>query len=340
MKVLVTGGCGFIGSHTIVDLMLHNFEVVCVDNFCRSNQIMLSSIEKIVQKKITNYAVDICDKTALMNIFKTEKNIEAIIHFAAYKAVEESVLQPLMYYQNNIVGLLNVLEICTQFNIAHFIFSSSCTVYGNPTIIPVTEKSAILPAASPYGASKQICEQILQDYTKVNPIHTILLRYFNPVGAHPSNFIGEFPIGKPQNLFPIITQTAIGIIPQMKVFGTDYNTKDGTCIRDYIHVCDIANAHTLALKYSIQQYKKNNTEIFNLGSGTGNTVLEVITCFEKTTHITLNYILSDRRPGDVEAIFANNEKAISLLHWQIKYNLQKMIETAWAWQLKIVADKL
>ena len=337
-KILVTGGVGYIGSHTIVDLIANGFEVISIDNLSRSNHSIIEGIEKITNQKIKNYQIDLCDEKSLHKIFISEKNIEAIIHFAAFKAVEESVLQPLLYYKNNLLSLINLLECCNTYNIENFIFSSSCTVYGNPDKIPVTEETPLLPAASPYGATKQISEQIIENYTKVKSFNSILLRYFNPVGAHTSNDIGELPIGKPQNLFPIMTQTAIGKIPKMTVFGTNYNTKDGSCVRDYIHVCDIANAHTLALKYLFEKRNEKNIEVFNLGTGTGYTVLEIIHTFQKITGIQLKYEIGEKRLGDVEAIYANNNLAISKLGWKIQYDLSDMIKTAWNWELSLKAN--
>jgi UDP-glucose 4-epimerase len=332
-KILVTGGCGFIGSHTIVDLIENGFDVISIDNNSRSQASILDGIEKIVGKKITNYTIDLCNYNDTYNVFEQNKDIVGIIHFAAYKAVGESVEQPMMYYENNITSLLNIIKCATAFNITNFVFSSSCTVYGNPDAIPVTEVTPQKKAESPYGATKQIGEQILQDVSNSN-FKTILLRYFNPVGAHPSIHIGELPVGKPQNLVPAITQTAIGKLPQMKVWGNDYDTRDGSCVRDYIHVSDIAHAHTLALHYLINQKNKTNCDIFNLGTGDGYTVLEVITMFEKVSGQKLNYQIGPRRSGDVVAIYANNEKAKNELGWNPKYTLEDMMRTAWEWEEK------
>src|SRR5687768_2923131 len=248
-KILVTGGCGYIGSHTIVDLVENGFEVISVDNNSRSSARILEGIEKITGKKIKNYKVDLCNFDDTHAIFQENEDISGIIHFAAYKAVGESVEQPLMYFENNIISLINLLKCVQEFEIPHFVFSSSCTVYGNPDEIPVTESTPMKQAESPYGYTKQVGEEMLNEIAKVQPVHCILLRYFNPVGAHPSASIGELPIGKPANLVPAITQTAIGKLPQMKVYGDDYPTRDGSCIRDYIHVSDIAHAHTLAMEY-------------------------------------------------------------------------------------------
>ncbi len=334
-KILVTGGCGYIGTHTIVDLIQNGYEVISIDNNSKSNPAILAGVEKIVGKKIINYPVDLCDFESTRSVFKNNEDIVGVIHFAAFKAVGESVQQPLTYFENNITSLVNILKCCELFSINHFVFSSSCTVYGDPDSIPVTENSPIKPATSPYGYTKQVGENIIQQTVKSNNIQSILLRYFNPVGAHPSIEIGEVPLGKPANLVPAITQTAIGKIAQMHVFGTDYPTRDGSCVRDYIHVCDIAHAHTLALNYLIEKRNQSNCEVFNLGSGNGYTVLELIKSFEKVNNISLNYTISGRRSGDVVGIFANNEKATEVLKWTPKYSLEDMMTTAWKWELKL-----
>jgi len=273
--------------------------------------------------------------TKTETVFIENPDIIGVIHFAAYKAVGESVEKPLDYFDNNINSLINVLKCCEKFSVSHFVFSSSCTVYGNPDTIQVLEETELKEAESPYGYTKQMGENIIQQTVKSNKIESILLRYFNPVGAHPSIEIGELPIGKPANLFPAITQTAIGKIPQLQVFGSDYPTKDGSCIRDYIHVSDIAHAHTLALNYLIEKRNTSKCEVFNLGSGNGFSVLEVINKFETEAKQPLNYILSERRAGDVIAIFANNNKAKLLLGWEPKYSLSDMVNTAWKWELKL-----
>ncbi len=334
-KILVTGGCGYIGSHTIVDLVQNGFEVICADNNSRSNEAILSGVEKIINKKVKNYKVDLCNYDDTYAIFQENTDIKGIIHFAAYKSVGESVEKPLMYFENNLNSLINILKCAEEFNVPHFVFSSSCTVYGNPDEMIVTEKTPQKPAESPYGATKQMGEQIVSETVKSNSLNAILLRYFNPVGAHPSINIGELPIGKPANLVPAITQTAIGKLPTMQVFGTDYNTKDGSCVRDYIHVCDIAHAHILALNYLIDKKNTTSCEIFNLGTGNGYTVLEVIAAFEKISGLKLNYQTGPRRSGDVIAIYANNNKAKSHLGWQPQYKLNDMMDTAWKWELKL-----
>jgi UDP-glucose 4-epimerase len=330
--ILVTGGCGYIGAHTIVDLIENGFNVISVDNLSRASDQSLVGIEKITGKKIKNYTVDLTDKVATENIFKENPGITGIIHFAAYKAVGESVELPLDYYENNLCSLMHLLQMSVKYHAKHFIFSSSCTVYGNPDASRVTEDTPLQAAASPYGATKQMGEVIVKDTAHTFPISAILLRYFNPVGAHPSTAIGELPIGRPQNLVPAITQTAIGKLPKMQVHGTDYDTRDGSCIRDYIHVCDIAHAHTLALQYSIKKNQEKSCEVFNLGTGNGITVLEAIQAFEKVSGVKLNYEIGPRRAGDIVAIYANNDKAVKQLGWNCKYGLDEMMLTAWQWE--------
>jgi UDP-glucose 4-epimerase len=338
-KILVTGGCGFIGSHTIVDLIENGFDVISIDDNSRSTSYLLDGISKITGKKLKNYKVDLKDYNDTRAVFQENEDISGIIHFAAYKAVGESVEEPLMYYENNLFSLINLLKCVEEFEIRHFVFSSSCTVYGNPDEIPVTENSGIKKAESPYGATKQMGEEIVTNAMAKGHNKAILLRYFNPVGAHPSALIGELPLGKPANLVPAITQTAIGKIPEMNVFGTDYETRDGSCIRDYIHVCDIAHAHTLALQYSMADKNVSPSDVFNLGTGNGVTVLEAINAFETVSGQKLNYKLGPRRAGDVVAIYANNDHAKTALGWQIKYDLNEMMRTAWAWEKKIKEDE-
>ncbi len=338
-KILVTGGCGYIGSHTIVDLIENGYDVICVDNNVRSSEAILKGAEKIVGRSIKNYKVDLCNFDETFAIFQENTDIQGIIHFAAYKAVGESVEKPLMYYENNLSSLINLLKCVQDFNTPWFVFSSSCTVYGNPDEAIVTEETPQKPAESPYGATKQMCERIIEDFQKSSNTQCILLRYFNPVGAHQSNLIGELPVGKPQNLVPAITQTAIGKLPKMKVYGGDYPTRDGSCVRDYIHVSDIANAHTLAIKYLEQQKSSEGCLIFNLGTGKGVTVLEAINAFEKVSGQKLNYEIGPRRAGDVVAIYANNDKAKNELGWNPKYNLDDMMATAWQWELKLKEDE-
>ncbi len=338
-KILVTGGCGYIGSHTIVDLIENGFEVISVDDNSRSSIKSLDGIEKITGKKVKNYTVDLKEFEATKNIFEENKDITGIIHFAAYKAVGESVEKPLFYYENNMFSLINLLKCVEEYKVPYFVFSSSCTVYGNPDSIPVTEKTPTKKAESPYGATKQMGEVMIQDFSKVAEANSILLRYFNPVGAHKSALIGELPIGRPMNLVPAITQTAIGKLPKMMVYGSDYPTRDGSCLRDYIHVCDIAHAHTLALQYLIDKKNETKCDIFNLGSGNGITVLEAIKSFEKVSGVKLNYEIGPRRGGDVVAIYANNEYAVKGLNWILKNSLEDMMSTAWAWELKLKENR-
>lgn len=334
-KILVTGGCGYIGSHTIVDLLEHGFTVISIDDNSRSTPYAVNGIELITGKKIKNYKVDLKNFDETLAVFQENPDIEGVIHFAAYKAVGESVDEPLLYYENNLFGLINLLKCVQDFDIPHFVFSSSCTVYGNPDEMPVTETSPIKKAESPYGATKQMSEDIIRDFTKRDITAAILLRYFNPVGAHPSGFIGELPIGKPQNLVPAITQTAIGKLPKLLVYGNDYPTRDGSCVRDYIHVCDIAHAHTLAIEYLAGNKKEAACEVFNLGTGNGFTVLEVIQTFEEVSGVKLNYEIGPRRAGDIIAIYANNDAAVTQLGWNIQYSITDMMRTAWEWELKI-----
>lgn len=336
--ILVTGGSGYIGSHTIVDLIENGHHVISVDNNSRSNPAMLEGVERITGKKIKNYKVDLCNFDDTFAIFQENEDITGIVHFAAFKAVGESVEKPLMYYENNLVSLINLLKCVQEFKVPYFVFSSSCTVYGNPDQIPVTEQTPTKPAESPYGSTKQMGEQIIQEFAKSSKTQCILLRYFNPVGAHPSIQIGEMPIGRPQNLVPAITQTAIGKLPKMTVYGNDYETRDGSCIRDFIHVCDIAHAHTLALEHLEKDQAESLCEVFNLGTGNGVTVLEAIKSFEKVSNTKLNYEIGPRRNGDVIAIYANNELAREKLGWTPVYNLDQMMLTAWQWEQRLAAD--
>lgn len=335
-KILVTGGCGYIGSHTIVDLVENGFDVISIDDNSRSTSYPMTGVEKITGKKVKNYKVDLKNFDETLAVFQENPDIEGVIHFAAYKAVGESVTEPLMYYENNIFGLINLMKCVQEFAVPHFVFSSSCTVYGNPDSMPVTEDSQTKKAESPYGATKQMGEDILQNFSRANPATAVvLLRYFNPAGAHPSALIGELPVGRPQNLVPAITQTAIGKLPKMMVYGDDYPTRDGSCLRDYIHVCDIAHAHTLAIQYLAAEKNEKICEVFNLGTGNGVTVLEAIRTFEEVSGVKLNYEIGPRRDGDIIAIYANNDLAINKLGWQIQYGLKEMMQTAWAWERKI-----
>ncbi len=339
MKILVTGACGYIGAHTLVDLIDNGFEVISVDDNSRSSTEILEGVALITQKKIKHYAVNLCDLEKMQTIFVDNPDIKGVIHFAAYKSVPESVKEPLLYYNNNLGSLLNILSCIEKYDVPYFVFSSSCSVYGNADVLPVTEATPLKVAESPYANTKQMGEQIITHFAKVHPANKhILLRYFNPVGAHLSAEIGEVQ-EKPENLVPIITQTAIGRRAAMTVYGSDYNTRDGSSIRDYIHVVDIANAHTKALQYLIEERNTHNCEVFNLGSGNGVTVLEAIKAFEKVSGKALNYTLSERRPGDVEQIYANNEKARKILQWQPKYGIDDMMGSAWQWELKMAQKK-
>ncbi|MCK7559136.1 UDP-glucose 4-epimerase GalE [Chitinophaga sedimenti] len=334
-KVLVTGGCGYIGSHTIVDLINHGFEVVSVDSNVRSSTQLLEGIEKITGKKIHNYKVDLCNLEDTHAVFHENRDIVGVIHFAALKTVPESVSDPLYYFHNNLTSLVNVLKCVKEFNIPNLVFSSSCSVYGNTNALPVVESTPLGEAQSPYARTKQMGEQIIEDYSRVNDTNNIILRYFNPVGAHPTALIGELPLGRPDNLVPVITQTAIGKLPKVTVFGTDYDTRDGSCVRDYIHVMDIANAHTKAMQYLLDGKNESKREIINLGTGNGVTVLEAIKAFEKVSGVKLNYELGPRRPGDVIEIYANNSYAREKLGWEPKQSIEDMMRTAWQWEVSL-----
>ncbi len=334
-KILVTGGCGYIGGHTIVDLIDNGFEVISVDDLSKGSLRMLHGIERIIRKPVKNYKVNLCNLEDTQAIFIENPDIVGIIHFAAFKSVPESVEFPLKYYRNNIDSLVNILQCAKDYGVDNFVFSSSCSVYGNPDSLPVDEGAMLKEAESPYARTKQMGEAICADYAKVNKaFSTILLRYFNPVGAHPSVMIGELQ-EKPENLVPVITQTAIGKRESMSVFGNDYDTRDGSCIRDYIHVMDIANAHTKALQYMLDKKNKERCEIYNLGTGEGVTVLELIEAFEKIASQKLNYSITDRRAGDVIAVYANNDKAKKQLGWQTKFSLDEMMDTSWRWEQEL-----
>ncbi len=329
--ILVTGGLGYIGSHAVVLLQEKGYNVIIADNLSNSRKEILSGIEKITGKKPVAYITDLKDASATTKIFD-ENHIDAVMHFAAYKAVGESVEQPLKYYENNLFSLINTLKNSIRHKIKAFIFSSSCTVYGQPEKLPVTEETPVIQPNSPYGNTKKISEEILFDTARAEGISIISLRYFNPIGAHPSAMIGELPLGVPNNLVPFITQTAYGIRPQLKVFGNDYNTPDGTPIRDYIDINDLVEAHLIALERLLNGQNEANVEIFNLGAGKGYSVLEVIKEFEKTNNLKLNYIITERRPGDVEKIWANPSKANKILGWQTRRTLSDSLKTAWEWE--------
>lgn len=336
-SIIVTGGAGYIGSHTIIELLQQtDFDVISIDNFSNSHQNAYANIEKITGKKITAFNINLCDKESLFKHFRDAENIAGIIHFAAFKSVPQSVADPLLYYHNNIESLINVLDLCKQKNILNFIFSSSCSVYGNIKDLPVTESSSLEKAESPYAYTKQVGEQMVNAFAKTTKnFKGVLLRYFNPVGAHVSAEIGELPIGPPTSLVPIITRTAAGILPKMFVHGNDYPTRDGSCVRDYIHVTDIASAHIKALQYLIEGRNKNDISLFNLGTGNGVTVLEAIHSFEKVSGLKLNYEIGPRRDGDVVAIYANNNLAKQELKWEPKFDIDEMMLSAWKWQLHL-----
>ena len=339
MRILVTGGTGYIGSHTVVELQQKGFDVIVVDNLSNSNINVLSSIEKITGIKPEFEEFDLIERDKTADFFKRNNDIRGIIHFAAYKAVGESVEKPLMYYRNNLFSLVNILQGMKDNNIENFVFSSSCTVYGQPEKLPVTEDAPVQKAESPYGNTKQISEEIIADTVKSTGIKGISLRYFNPIGAHESAIIGELPIGIPDNLMPFITQTTIGIREQLRVFGDDYNTPDGTAIRDYIHVVDLAKAHVIAVDRMIRKKMKKDFEIFNLGTGNGFSVLEVIKSFEKVTGEKLNYKIVDRRAGDIEQVWADTKFASDELGWKAEKDLDEMTISAWKWELALKKNK-
>ncbi len=331
-KVLVTGGTGYIGSHTVVELMAAGFDVVIADDLSNSEIQVLNRIEKITGVKPDFEQIDLCDQEKVKALFQ-KYPIESVIHFAASKAVGESVQIPLRYYKNNLMSLINLMEEMKEGRGRNIVFSSSCTVYGQPDTLPVTEDAPVKPAESPYGNTKQICEEIIRDTCHVEKnINAIALRYFNPVGAHESALIGELPLGVPANLVPFITQTAAGIRQQLSVFGDDYNTPDGSCIRDYIHVVDLAKAHVVALQRMTDGKQKSNYEFFNIGTGNGYSVLEVIKAFEKVTGQKLNYKIVDRRPGDIEQIWADTRIANEELGWAAEKGIDEMMLSAWKWQ--------
>ena len=332
-KILVTGGTGYIGSHTAVELINKGYEVVIVDNLSNSKLDSLDGIEKITGVRPAFEKIDLRSKSKTGLLFKKYPDIEAIIHFAAYKAVGESVSRPLKYYRNNLVSLLNLLELMQQYSVPAMVFSSSCTVYGQPEKLPVTEDAPVQPATSPYGNTKQICEEILRDTIAASgKIKCIALRYFNPIGAHLSALIGELPVGIPNNLVPFITQTAIGIREQLSVFGDDYNTPDGSCIRDYIHVVDLAKAHVTAVRRLLENRNKANFEMFNLGTGQGVSVLELVNAFEQVSGVKLNYKIVDRRPGDIEQVWADTSYANNELGWKAQSTLEETLKSAWDWE--------
>ncbi len=335
MKIVVTGGLGFIGSHTVVELQNEGFEVIAIDNLSNSSESVLDGIFNITGKKPIFEKMDLRDKASVQDFFKKHNDVAGVIHFAASKAVGESVGNPLLYYENNINALVYILQELTALPSANFIFSSSCTVYGQAEKMPITEDAPVQQAMSPYGNTKQIGEEIITDTAKVSSLNSILLRYFNPIGSHPTAEIGELPLGVPQNLVPFITQTAIGLREKLSVFGSDYPTIDGTAVRDYIHVVDLAKAHVIALKRLLNKQNLDKVETFNLGTGTGSSVLEVINAFEKVSGQKLNYQIVDRREGDITEAYANTHKANTILGWKAQSSLEDSLESAWKWEQKI-----
>ncbi|MBQ4820805.1 UDP-glucose 4-epimerase GalE [Aquimarina sp. MMG016] len=336
MKILVTGGLGFIGSHTVVELQNEGFEVVIIDNCSNSSKDVLKGITSITGKQPIFEEFDLREKGEVQEFFKRHQDIEGIIHFAASKAVGESVEKPLLYYENNISTLVYLLQELQKKKDSSFIFSSSCTVYGQADELPITETAPVKAAESPYGNTKQMGEEIIRDTCKVKPnLKAIALRYFNPIGAHPTAEIGELPIGVPQNLVPFITQTAIGLREQLSVFGDDYPTNDGTAVRDYIHVVDLAKAHVVALQRLLENKNKSNYEVFNVGTGTGSSVLEIIHSFEKVSNQRLNYKIVGRREGDITAAYADTTKANQELGWKAKSSLDEALASAWKWEQKV-----
>lgn len=335
-KILVTGGTGYIGSHTVVELQQSGYEVIIVDDLSNSGIEVLDNIEKITGIRPDFEEFDLADRDKTAGFFARNKDIKAVIHFAAFKAVGESVQKPLNYYRNNLVSLMNILENQIQYGISNMVFSSSCTVYGQPEVLPVTEQTPRKDAESPYGNTKRISEDILSETIAVNPkINGIALRYFNPVGAHSSALIGELPLGVPQNLVPFITQTAAGLRDELKIFGNDYNTSDGSAVRDYIHVVDLAKAHVIAIERLLNGKNKSSYEVFNLGTGTGLSVLEVVTGFERATGVKLNYKIVDRRAGDVEKIWADTTLANEELGWKAEKGLEETLLSAWNWEKRV-----
>jgi UDP-glucose 4-epimerase len=331
-KVLITGGLGYIGSHTVVELINQGYEPLIIDNLSNSDISVLDRLEKITGKRPEFQQVEMRDKEQLQEVFWSNNNqIIGVIHFAAALLVGESVEQPLHYYYNNLTSTINLLECMNEFDVKPIVFSSSCTVYGNPDQLPVNEDAPIKPAISPYGNTKKVCEDILKDASVAHPIKVVSLRYFNPIGAHKSAIIGEFQSGPPHHLVPFITETATGKRDKLNIFGGDWNTSDGTCIRDYIHVSDVAEAHINAMEYAIKQ-SNNSFNVFNIGSGNGYSVLEMVKSFEKTTGVKVPYEIVDRRPGDVEAVYADTSKASKELNFKTKRGLDEMLKSAWDWE--------
>lgn len=335
-RILVTGGLGYIGSHSVVELQQSGYDVVIVDNLSNSRRDVIDNIEAVTSVRPAFEEVDCTDMAAMQAVFDKYEGIQAIIHFAASKAVGESVQKPLLYYRNNIVSMLNLLELMPRYGVKGLVFSSSCTVYGEPDVLPVTEDAPIKPATSPYGNTKQINEEIIRDFVKVTEgVSAIMLRYFNPIGAHPSALLGELPNGVPQNLVPYITQTAIGIRKELSVFGDDYDTPDGSCIRDYINVVDLAKAHVVAIDRILAGKQDERVEVFNIGTGRGLSVLELVDLFQKATGVKLNYKIVGRREGDIEKVWADPRKANEVLGWKATTLVDETLLSAWRWQEKL-----
>ena len=338
-KILVTGGTGYIGSHTVVELINKGYKVIIADNLSNSYISVVDAIEKITGVRPLFIKVELTDVVQCKSLFECNKDICGVIHFAALKAVGESVEKPLKYYHNNLFSLINILQYMQEYGLNNLVFSSSCTVYGQPDILPVKEDSPILPALSPYGNTKQISEEMIKDKASISDLKATLLRYFNPIGAHETALIGELPIGVPNNLMPFITQTAVGKRENLNIFGNDYNTPDGTCIRDYIHVVDLAKAHIVALERMLNNRNKRSVEVFNIGTGQGHSVLDVIHAFEKASGVKLNYKFVPRRTGDIEQIWADTTYAQKELGWHAEKNLFDMVDSAWKWEMHLKGEE-
>lgn len=340
-KIVVTGGAGYIGTHTVVALHQKGYDLVVVDNLSNSSEVMLDMLSKITGQRPAFEKLDLCDEQGVRSLFKKYGDIKGVIHFAALKAVGESVDVPLKYYHNNLVSLINLLRSMQEFGTRNLVFSSSCTVYGQPDHLPVTEQAPIKKAESPYGNTKQVSEEIIEETVRSSSnLRAISLRYFNPIGAHESGLIGELPLGVPNNLVPFITQTAIGKLPKLRVFGDDYNTPDGTCIRDYIDVNDLAKAHVVAIERMLSEKNEGPYEVFNLGTGNGYSVMEAIKTFEKVTGVKLHYEITKRRPGDIEQVWADTTYANLKLGWKAEKELDDMLMTAWRWEKNLAAGIL
>ncbi|MEN9369489.1 MAG: hypothetical protein RI952_354 [Bacteroidota bacterium] len=338
-KILVTGGTGYIGSHTVIELINLGYEVLVIDNLSNSKAEVIDIIESITDVRPYFEKIEMCDKSALANFFSKHADIDAVIHFAGMLQVAESVENPLKYYHNNMFSTINLLECMVAYKIKNIVFSSSCTVYGNPTQLPVTETAPVQKAMSPYGNTKQMGEEVLENVSKANDINVITLRYFNPIGAHESARIGEIQHGVPHHLIPYITETAVGKRKQLNVFGGDYHTHDGTCVRDYIHVVDLAKAHIAAISRLIENKNEQKMEVYNIGTGLGYSVLDIIGAFEKATGLKINYQIVDRRPGDVEAVYADTSLAEQKLNWKASLGIEDMMRSAWNWEQALGAKK-